>query len=1033
MEVIENGNAPPITKVIEGVETTIAPTTAEEKAQRRLELKARSTILMGIPNEHQLKFNSIKDAKSLLQAVKKRNKPEIDTLSMDDLYNNLKIYEPEVKGTSSSSTNTQNVAFVSTNNSTNGAVNIAHGATTASTQATAVNSTTIDNLSDAVQMVMLTMRARRFLKNLDESFPLNGLSPEEGPTNIALMAYSSTSSNSEELYCLQNLIDIFSSLEDFTSEPIVIKPVADNSEAKASEAKPKAVRKNNGAPIIQDWVSDNEEDDALSLLGLEPKNKVLALVSKHTVHHHPKGSLIMQSTNRFLQAQGVIDSGCQGTMTGKLSYIYDYEDIDGGYVAFGGNPKGGKITGKGTKSCDDVGKARMETVPGKDYILLPLWTADPPFAQISKSSPDAGFKPLSDDEKKVDEDSRKDSESIDQEKEDNVNNTNNVNVASTNEVNVVGVKTSIELPDDPNMPALEDIVYSDDDKDVGAKADIKNLDAFMLDLSWIEAMQDELLQFKLQKVWTLLDLPNGKRPIGTKWVFRNKKDERGYVIKNKARLVAQGYTQEEGIDYDEVFAPVARIKAIRLFLAYASFKDFVVYQMDIKRFEDPDFPDRVYKVEKALYGLHQAMKPCDILLVQVYVDDIIFGSTKKSLCTEFEKRKHKRYLKGQPKLGLWYPKDSPFDLVAYTDSDYVGASLDRKSTIGCCQFLGCRLISWQRKKQTVVANFTKKAEYVAASSFCGQVLWIQNNCLIMDSNEKKLIQMIKIHTDKNVADLLTKAFDMKTVNEEVQLQALVDGKKIIITGATVKRDLQLEDAEGIDCLSNANIFEQLTLIGYEKLLRSLHSIRLSFLLNYGEELGNAGKLLMYPRRPKKKDTQVSQPSDLTNVADEAINEEPKKKRGSRTYKFKILYKVGRSARVVSSEEASLGDQDDASKQGRKIDDIYKDAKITLVDETQGSEVIDKVGEKRNIVEEVVVVTDAVIILVSADTITNVELTLAQTLAELKSARPKTKGVVMQEPSESITTTIPSKDKGKGIMVEEPLKMKKKDQISFDEQ
>ncbi|GKA59376.1 hypothetical protein Tco_0758689 [Tanacetum coccineum] len=159
-----------------------------------------------------------------------------------------------------------------------------------------------------------------------------------------------------------------------------------------------------------------------------------------------------------------------------------------------------------------------------------------------------------------------------------------------------------------------------------------------------------------------------------------------------------------------------------------------------------------------------------------------------------------RYLKGQPKLGLWYPKDSPFDLVAYTDSDYAGASLDRKSTTGGCQFLGCRLISWQCKKQTVVANSTTEAEYVAASSCCGQVLWIQNQLLdygynfmhtkiyidnesticivknpvfhsktkhieirhhfIRDSNEKKLIQMIKIHTDKNVADLLTKAFDV---------------------------------------------------------------------------------------------------------------------------------------------------------------------------------------------------------------------------------------------------------------------------------
>ncbi|GJY17941.1 putative ribonuclease H-like domain-containing protein [Tanacetum coccineum] len=222
-----------------------------------------------------------------------------------------------------------------------------------------------------------------------------------------------------------------------------------------------------------------------------------------------------------------------------------------------------------------------------------------------------------------------------------------------------------------------------------------------------------------------------------------------------------------------------------------------VYVCQPPRFEDLDFPDRVYKVKKALYGLHQAPRAWhkgDILLVQVYVDDIIFGSSKKELCFAFKMLMHEKfqmssmgeltlflglrvkqkkdgifisqdkyveeilkkfrftevniastpmetqkpllkdedgeevdvhmYLKGQPKLGLWYPKDSPFDLVAYTDSDYAGASLDRKSTTGGCQFLGCRLISWQCKKQTMVANSTTEAEYVAASSCCGQVLWI---------------------------------------------------------------------------------------------------------------------------------------------------------------------------------------------------------------------------------------------------------------------------------------------------------------------
>nr|GEX54851.1 putative ribonuclease H-like domain-containing protein [Tanacetum cinerariifolium] len=211
-------------------------------------------------------------------------------------------------------------------------------------------------------------------------------------------------------------------------------------------------------------------------------------------------------------------------------------------------------------------------------------------------------------------------------------------------------------------------------------------------------LKKEILQFKLQEVWTLVDLPNGKRAIGrtqkgNSCIERSKLD-RGYagrastiqvIRRNKARLVAQRYTQEEGIDYDEVFAPVTRIKEIRLFLAYASFKEFVVYQMDVKSaflyenikeevylcqplgFEDPDFPDRVYKVEKALYGLHQASRAWyetlstylldngfqrgkinktlffkrhkgDILLVQVYVDDIIFGSTKKELCIAFERK-----------------------------------------------------------------------------------------------------------------------------------------------------------------------------------------------------------------------------------------------------------------------------------------------------------------------------------------------------------------------------------------------------------
>ncbi|GJR60673.1 putative ribonuclease H-like domain-containing protein [Tanacetum coccineum] len=511
----------------------------------------------------------------------------------------------------------------------------------------------------------------------------------------------------------------------------------------------------------------------------------------------------------------------------------------------------------------------------------------------------------------------------------------------------------------------------------------KNISQALQDESWVEAMQEELLQFKLQKVWILVDLPSGKKAIGTKWVFKNKRDERSIVVKNKARLVAQGFRQEEGIDYDEVFAPVARIEAIRLFLAFASYMGFTVYQMDVKSaflygtieeevyvhqppgFVDPAHPNKVYKVIKALYGLHQAprawyetlssflmengfrrgtidktlfikKKKSDIMLVQVYVDDIIFGSTKKSMCTEFEDCMHKRfqmssmgeltfflglqvktattpiesnkplvkdedgvdidvhvyrsmigsldvfdciekkktggvqdimYLKHQPKLGLWYPRDSPFKLEAFSDSDYGGANLDRKSTTGGCQFLGRRLISWQCKKQTIVANSTTEAEYVATANCCGQVLWIQNQMMdygfnfmntkihidnesiisviknpvahsrtkhieirfhfIRDCYEKRLIEVIKIHTDSNVADLLTKGFDVTRFNFLVEtavlsttkegLQAIfatIDGYENLITEDSLRRHLKLDDAEGISSLSNEEIFEYLAHMGY---------------------------------------------------------------------------------------------------------------------------------------------------------------------------------------------------------------------------
>ncbi|GJV20680.1 putative ribonuclease H-like domain-containing protein [Tanacetum coccineum] len=599
----------------------------------------------------------------------------------------------------------------------------------------------------------------------------------------------------------------------------------------------------------------------------------------------------------------------------------------------------------GTKAYNDAGKAKMEIVPRKDYILLPMWPTDLIFTQNSKESPDAGFKPSGEEEKMNTKDpgneneaSRKDSEvpiieepkedqRVNQELDASINSTNNIitasdgnitnnvnavsstfNVAVT-EVNVVDPKTNIELPNDPNMPELEDIVYSDDDEDVGAEADMNNLDAFMhvspilttrihkdhpvdqiiRDLNstpQTRRMTKKLKEHGLfssvqQRTYhkdfqnclfacflsqekpkkTLVDLPNGKRAIGTKWVYRNKKDERGIVIKNKARLVAQGYTQEEGIDYDEVFAPVARTEAIRLFLAYASFKDFVVYQMNVKSaflygkieeedyffqppgFEDPDFPDRVYKVEKALYGLHQAPRAWYETLSTYLLDN---GFQREKIdntlfIRRFEKMMHKKFqmsCMGELTFSLGLQVKQKEDGIFISQGKYVteilkkfgftdvkttstpmetykpllkdvdGEDVDEhlyRSMIGSLVYLTSLrpdiiLISWQCKKQNVVANSTTEAEYIAASNCYGQVLWIQNQLLdygynfiqtkihidnesticivknpifhlktkhieirhhlIRDSNEKTLIQMIKIHTDQDVANLLTKAFDV---------------------------------------------------------------------------------------------------------------------------------------------------------------------------------------------------------------------------------------------------------------------------------
>ncbi|GJR22873.1 copia protein [Tanacetum coccineum] len=682
-----------------------------------------------------------------------------------------------------------------------------------------------------------------------------------------------------------------------------------------------------------------------------------------------------------------------------------------------------------------------------------------------------------------------------------------------------------DLPTDPLMPDLEDSadllntgIFSGayNDEDMGVEDDFNNLETTMNvspipttrihkdhpkdqiigDINsatqtrrmtkiseehvMIEAMQDDLLQFRSQKVWRLVDLPKGKHAIGTKWVYRNKKDERGILVRNMARLFAQGYTQEKGINYDEVFAPVARIEAIMLFLAYASFMGFIRYQMDAK--------------SAFLYGtieeelLEPDMRPClptywkmdleDALLIRLYSsrrtkkDDGIFISqdkyvadilkkfnfiimkttstpieTNKALlkdeeavdvdvhlyrsmigslmyltasrpgimfvvcaCVWFQvtpKVSHLhdvkrifRYLKGQSKFGLWYPKDSPFDLEAFSDSDYVGASLDRKSTTGGCQFLGKR-----------------------------------------DSYEKRLIQVIKIHTDHNVANLLTKAFDVSSIrdkfrNKSGSCKSRMDGRTCNIKQKCVKSQTprqakrgqdtkipqsggpfkkvgdeavhnelgdrmekattttssleaeqdsggisSLEDSDGINTLPNTKIFEQLALMGspirQETEVPQLISppdtnvadedastgvdVRHRWAattvtsLDAGHGSGNINKTPLMPYdspllrgHTLGSDKGIMQQHELmdlvTKLSDRREALETDLRQTKKVYgdaftrlikkvkKLEQTVKISqarRRSRVVISDDEEE-DLEDSSKQGRMIEEIVQDARVTLV-------------------------------------------------------------------------------------------------------
>nr|GEU50811.1 hypothetical protein [Tanacetum cinerariifolium] len=727
-----------------------------------------------------------------------------------------------------------------------------------------------------------------------------------------------------------------------------------------------------------------------------------------------------------------------------------------------------------------------------------------------------------------------------------------------------------QYPDDLNMPALENINYSDDEEEVDVEADFTNLETTITvspipttkvhkDHPMTQIIGDLSSTTQTRSMTRMVKDQGGLTQINNKdfhtcmfacflsqeepkRVHQALKDSSG--IKAMQEEIFQFRMQkEEGIDYEEVFPPVARIEAIRLFLAYASFMGFMVYQMDLKStflfgtikeevyvcqplgFEDPDYPDKVS------------------------VDDIIFGSTNKDLCKAFEKLMKDKfqmssmgeptfflglqvkqkpdgifisqnkylakilrkfgltdgksastpidiekpllkdpdgedvdvytyismigslmyltlsrpdiiYLKGKPHLGLWYPKDLPFNLVAYSDSDYAGASLDRKFTTGGCRFLGCRLISWQCKKKTVGATSSTKAEYVAAATCCVQVLWIQSQFLDYGSrksinclpHEEIFIELARMEYEKPSTKLtFYKAFF------SAQWMFLIHTiLQCISAKRTTWNEFSSSMASAVICLASvadsvpADDVADNVLASIAKPTPPSPPPTTTSPLPPQELPSTSHVTPTPPPSPVAQPSpppQQQQPSQPTTISMDLLNslletytaltrrvehlEQDKiaqaleiiklkkwvkkleKKRKLIVTGLKRLRKVGTTQRIESSADTVMDDQEDASKQGEIIANIDANEDVTLKDVVAVAKDIDveknaevkknanvqgRLEESQDKVYHIDLEhADKVLSTAAATTIT----VAAPTITDALSAARKRKGVVIRDPEEQV--------------------------------
>nr|GEW36504.1 hypothetical protein [Tanacetum cinerariifolium] len=1018
-----------------GIIKVLPPKTAEEVVARERERKARTTLLMALPEDHLAKFHKMTDEKEMWEAIKSRfygndeskkmhkyllkqqfkdfsmstseglhkgydrfqtllsqleihgagvshedvnqeflrslssswsqvtlimrTKPGLDTFSFDDLYNNLRVFECDVKGTTASSSNTQNKEGSSSYTD-----EVIHSFFTNQSSALQLDYDDLEQINDddieeidlKWQVAMISMRIKKFHKrtgrkakgnqdskrrdagyngnktrdnyriplyqdDLKALVTIDGedidwsVHVEEDAQNYAMMAYFS--SNLDSKHSEYASFESDSSVESPTS---MLEPVENASKV---VCEPKVWT---DAPIIEEYESDSDNDS----------------VSNDDPH-------------RALKDKRIVDNGCSRHMTGNKAHLADYQEFKGGSVAFGGS--NGRITVYDKKNkvlftdTDCLVLSLDFKLPDENQVLLKITRQHNMYSfnlkninpsrylacLFAKASMDESnkwhrrlghvnfknlnklvkgnlvrglpFKTFENDHTCVacqkrkqhkaslenqanksagskepnnsvgtqaNDDQGANSEEIDLNEEHFVlhiwsaysttinslgekieQNTGfktcekpNASTISTNLINTASTPLSTTgpsrafndgelsypdpfkyaLPDYPSMPHLEDIYASPSKRiftdssydDEGVVTDFNSLET-TVSVSSTPTIRIHTIHPKTQ---ILRDPKSGVQTRSKvnknseahalisqaledeSWVdAMNKKDERGVVVRNKARLVAQGHRQEEGIDYDEVFALVARIEAIRIFLAFASYMGFIFYQMDVKSafmygtndkevyvsqppgFVDPKFPNKVYKVMKALYGLHQAPRAC-----------------VKTASTPIETQK--------PLV----KDEEATDVDVYLYRSMIGSLMYLTAFRPDIMFAVCAYFRFQVTPKTLHLHAVKR--------------------IFRDAYEKKLIQVLKIHTDDNVVDLLNKAFNVSS-KELASLKQTALGKdisnplmagrlpkttlptRVNIKESSIRRTLKLDDAKGTSCLANAEIFDGLAKMGYEKLSEKL--------------------------------------------------------------------------------------------------------------------------------------------------------------------------------------------------------------------